>query len=264
MWPRRTWPRSRKATRQRRRGRIQWSSRPRQRSTGRWSQSRSRRLGRMRTGAFTGRMRAFSELNTQPTDTPVQRFKCSLATALTWLGARVIRYSFPVRLLHSLLHAVYPGAIQTRGSAPRILAALPLRRALDKPRGGAQPQEYGHNRMTSLTRLSVSALLFLAPAAAQQPPLIDRELFFGDPEIAGAQISPDGKYIAFLKPLNKTRNIWVKETAAPFDSAKPITNDTKRPIAQYFWSRDGKYVLYAQDKLGDENYNVYAVNPAEA
>src|ERR1019366_7981434 len=202
--------------------------------------------------------------NTQPTDTPVQRFKCSLATALTWLGARVIRYSFPVRLLHSLLHAVYPGAIQTRGSAPRILAALPLRRALDKPRGGAQPQEYGHNRMTSLTRLSVSALLFLAPAAAQQPPLIDRELFFGDPEIAGAQISPDGKYIAFLKPLNKTRNIWVKETAAPFDSAKPITNDTKRPISQYFWSRDGKYVLYAHDKLGDENYNVYAVNPAEA
>ena len=118
--------------------------------------------------------------------------------------------------------------------------------------------------MTSLTRLSLSALLLLAPVAAQQPPLIDRELFFGDPEISGAQISPDGKYIAFLKPLNKTRNIWVKKTDAPFDSAKPITNDTKRPISQYFWSRDGKYVLYAQDKLGDENYNVYAVNPAEA
>src|SRR3989442_7343661 len=46
-----------------------------------------------------------SELNTQPTVTPVQRFKCSLTTALTWLGARVVRYSFPVRLFHSLLHA---------------------------------------------------------------------------------------------------------------------------------------------------------------
>ena len=32
------------------------------------------------------------------------------------------------------------------------------------------------------------------------PPLIDRELFFGDPEISGAQLSPDGKYIAFMKP----------------------------------------------------------------
>jgi dipeptidyl aminopeptidase/acylaminoacyl peptidase len=118
--------------------------------------------------------------------------------------------------------------------------------------------------MTSLTRLSLTTLLLLAPAAAQQPPLIDRELFFGDPEISGAQISPDGKYIAFLKPLNKTRNIWVKKTDAPFDSAKPITNDTKRPIPGYLWSRDGKYVLYAQDKLGDENYNVYAVDPAAA
>src|SRR5450755_1297518 len=115
--------------------------------------------------------------------------------------------------------------------------------------------------MTSLNRLTLSTLLLLAPAAAQQPPLIDRELFFGDPEISGAQISSDGKYIAFLKPLDKTRNIWVKKTDAPFDSAKPITSDTTRPIPTYFWSRDGKFVLYVQDKAGDENYSVYAVNP---
>jgi hypothetical protein len=49
--------------------------------------------------------REISELNTQPTDTPVQRFKCSLTVALAWLGARVVRYTFPVRLFHSLLHA---------------------------------------------------------------------------------------------------------------------------------------------------------------
>ena len=41
----------------------------------------------------------------QPADTPVQRFKCGLTTALAWLGARVVRYSFPVRPFHSLLHA---------------------------------------------------------------------------------------------------------------------------------------------------------------
>src|ERR1019366_4814450 len=51
------------------------------------------------------REHAISELNTQPTDTPVQRFKCGLATALTWLGARVARYAFPVRLFHSRLPA---------------------------------------------------------------------------------------------------------------------------------------------------------------
>src|SRR5207244_10805138 len=46
-----------------------------------------------------------TELNTQPTDTPVQRFKCDVTAALTWLGARVARYAFSVRLFHSLLHA---------------------------------------------------------------------------------------------------------------------------------------------------------------
>lgn len=95
------------------------------------------------------------------------------------------------------------------------------------------------------------------------PPIIDRELFFGDPEISGAQISPDGKFISFVKPFKGTRNVWVKRTEEPFDAAKPITADTSRPISQYFWSRDGKYILFAQDKAGDENYNVYAVNPAD-
>jgi dipeptidyl aminopeptidase/acylaminoacyl peptidase len=97
-----------------------------------------------------------------------------------------------------------------------------------------------------------------------QPPIIDRELFFGDPEISGAQISPDGKFIAFVKPFKGTRNIWVKRTEEPFDAAKPITNDKSRPVTQYFWSRDGKYILFSQDKAGDENYLVYAVNPADS
>jgi dipeptidyl aminopeptidase/acylaminoacyl peptidase len=100
-----------------------------------------------------------------------------------------------------------------------------------------------------------------AQPAKVQPPIIDRELFFGDPEIAGAQISPDGKFIAFVKPFKGTRNIWVKRTEDPFDKAKPITADTARPIPSFFWSRDGKYILFVQDKGGDENYLVYAVDP---
>src|ERR1044071_10389313 len=111
-----------------------------------------------------------------------------------------------------------------------------------------------------------AVIIVTSPAmtAAQQkglPPIIDRELFFGDPEISGAQISPDGKFIAFVKPFKGTRNIWVKHTEEPFEKAKPITADTTRPIPAYFWSRDGKYILFVQDKGGDENYLVYAVDP---
>jgi dipeptidyl aminopeptidase/acylaminoacyl peptidase len=107
-----------------------------------------------------------------------------------------------------------------------------------------------------------------APGFAQSkdamPPLIDREIFFGNPEIGGAQISPDGKFISFAKPYKGTRNIWVKGVNEPFEKARVITAEAKRPIAGYFWSQDGKYILFVKDNDGDENFNVYAVNPAEA
>jgi dipeptidyl aminopeptidase/acylaminoacyl peptidase len=122
---------------------------------------------------------------------------------------------------------------------------------------------------TAIRRYLAIAIVFTAPVTlpaqnGKLPALIDRELFFGNPEISGAQISPDGRYISFLKPYKDTRNIWVKRTGDPYTAAKLMTNDTKRPVTQYFWSRDGKYILYAQDQLGDENYNVYAVDPASA
>jgi len=118
-----------------------------------------------------------------------------------------------------------------------------------------------------LACLTLLVFTLSRPITAQSSgaaPLIDRELFFGDPEISGAQISPDGQFIAFIKPYKGTRNVWVKRTAEPFDRAKPITADTSRPIRQYFWSRDGQYILFAQDKGGDENFNVYAVKPSES
>ena len=107
----------------------------------------------------------------------------------------------------------------------------------------------------------LGALLIAAPARADLPPLVDREIFFGDPEIAGAQISPDGRFISFIKPLDGVRNVWVKKADEPFDAARPVTADTARPIRSYFWSRDAKYILWVQDQGGDENFNVYAVDP---
>ena len=98
-------------------------------------------------------------------------------------------------------------------------------------------------------------------SSAGLPPLIDRELIFGNPEISGAQLSPDGKYLAFQKPWKATRNIYVKGVDEPFIAARLLTAEPKRPIAAYFWSRDSRYILYAKDNDGDENYNVYAVDP---
>ena len=116
------------------------------------------------------------------------------------------------------------------------------------------------------TILSIAVFALAVTTQAQTsnlPPLIDRELFFGPPVIAGGQLSPDGKYMSFLKTFKGTMNVWVKDASAPFESAHALTADTLRPIRNYFWSRDGKYILYVQDKGGDENFNVFAVSPSE-
>jgi dipeptidyl aminopeptidase/acylaminoacyl peptidase len=91
------------------------------------------------------------------------------------------------------------------------------------------------------------------------PPLIDREIFFGNPEITGARLSPDGKFIAFRKPYKGTLNIWMKGVGEPFDRARVLTEETARPIASFFWSRDSRFIMFNKDIGGDENFNVYAV-----
>ena len=116
---------------------------------------------------------------------------------------------------------------------------------------------------TSVLAAQAPALSFVeGPASSQAglPPLIDRELFFGNPEISSATLSPDGRFVAFRKPWNDTLNIWVKPIDEPFDRARRLTAETKRPIPAFFWSRDSKYILFVQDQGGDENYNVYAVD----
>jgi dipeptidyl aminopeptidase/acylaminoacyl peptidase len=146
--------------------------------------------------------------------------------------------------------------LRSRGALRTGAAGLAVALAVALPAAHASAQ-------AAATRAGKPAAKPAATSAAQAP-VIDRELFFGDPEYSGAQISPDGRFIAFIKPLEGTRNIWVKRADEPFEKAKPVTADTKRPIPGYFWSRDSKFILFVQDQGGDENYNVYAVDPAAA
>lgn len=106
------------------------------------------------------------------------------------------------------------------------------------------------------------AMTLATVSFAQKTPIIDRELFFGNPEISGGQLSPDGQWISFLKEFDGIMNIWVKRFDEPFENARPLT-DSRRPLYGYFWSRDGKYILYVRDKDGDENINIFIVNPAD-
>lgn len=96
---------------------------------------------------------------------------------------------------------------------------------------------------------------------AQEAALIDREIFFGDPKVSSAAISPDGRFISFIKPYRGVANVYVKTRAEPFEAARPLTAAT-RPLGGYSWTRDSRFVLVLQDRGGDENFHLVAVDPA--
>jgi dipeptidyl aminopeptidase/acylaminoacyl peptidase len=89
------------------------------------------------------------------------------------------------------------------------------------------------------------------------PPIIPIQHFFDNPEIAGAQISPNGQFISFLKPYKEKLNVYVREIGS--SEERRMTTDTIRPVRGYFWSADGSMLLYVQDKGGNENYHVHSV-----
>ena len=90
------------------------------------------------------------------------------------------------------------------------------------------------------------------------PKIIPREIIFGNPDKASAKLSPDGNRLAYLAPVNGVLNVWVANSETP-EAAQPITNDTNRGIRRYFWSYTNDYIIYLQDKGGDENWRAYSV-----
>jgi len=88
--------------------------------------------------------------------------------------------------------------------------------------------------------------------------LIPRKTLFGNPERTAVTLSHDGALIAWLAPLDGVLNVWV----APLDAigdANPVTRDRGRGIRHYLWSYHPGYLLYGQDRDGDENWHVHAV-----
>src|SRR5262245_48264768 len=72
-------------------------------------------------------------------------------------------------------------------------------------------------------------------ARAELPPLIPREVLFGNPEKISPQISHDGQRLAWIAPDQKNvLQVWVKTVGKEDD--KVVTADKKRGIRQYGWA----------------------------
>ena len=93
----------------------------------------------------------------------------------------------------------------------------------------------------------------------REPELIPRKTLFGNPERTDVRISHDGTRISYLAPVDGVMNVWVAPVDAIQD-ARPVTQDTDRGIRLYFWTYNPGYIMYVQDRAGDENWHVYAVD----
>ena len=95
------------------------------------------------------------------------------------------------------------------------------------------------------------------------PPLIPREILFGNPDRSSPKLSPDGSRLAWLAPRDGVLNVWVQQIGSDgVDEAapRPVTEDTDRGIRAYTWAYDGRHLLYIQDIGGDEDWHVHATD----
>ncbi|MEM9300559.1 MAG: S9 family peptidase [Pseudomonadota bacterium] len=98
----------------------------------------------------------------------------------------------------------------------------------------------------------------LASSAAPVP-LITRAQIFGNPERTQGRISPDGRFVSWLAPVNNVLNVFVAPSDDP-TAARAITQDTFRGVSNHLWAPDSKFVFFLQDQGGNENFHVYAAN----
>ncbi|MHC4751112.1 MAG: S9 family peptidase [Planctomycetota bacterium] len=118
-----------------------------------------------------------------------------------------------------------------------------------------------HSKSISFFALLVlwGAIAFcISGCAAPEPELIPREILFGNPVKSSPQVSPNGKMMAYLAPVDNVLNVWVKTIGKEDD--RVVTKDDDRGIRRYFWAGDSEHIMYLQDVGGDENWRLYGVN----
>ena len=128
--------------------------------------------------------------------------------------------------------------------------------------GGTEPPPAAPKKQSVLASIGSGAPTAAPPRKEPprpDPSLLARNILFSNPDRARPLLSPDGKRIAYLSSVDGVLNVWV----APINDlakAKPVTQDKKRGIRNYRWAFTNDHVLYMQDRDGDENWHIHAVD----
>ena len=91
-------------------------------------------------------------------------------------------------------------------------------------------------------------------------PLIPRRLLFGDLGRSVVRISPDGRRVAFLAPLDGVLNLWV----GPIDDirdARPLTRVSDRDLGPWLqWLHNNRHLVFFREQGGDENWQAHRID----
>ena len=103
----------------------------------------------------------------------------------------------------------------------------------------------------------LSLFIFLMSFQDQFGRVIPMKDFFKNPEVAGFEISPDGNYLAYLKPYENRLNVFVKKIGE--EKEVRLTSSKDRSITNFFWKGSNR-IVYSQDKGGNENFHLFSVD----
>lgn len=115
-------------------------------------------------------------------------------------------------------------------------------------------REYFAFRYSTLIILIILALSSIILADE----MIPRSLLFEAPDKIMPQISPSGKYLSYLAPIDQVMNIWIRTIGKNDDY--PLTKNDKVSISKYFWSKNENNILYLQDNKGDNKWHLWTID----
>jgi len=105
-----------------------------------------------------------------------------------------------------------------------------------------------------LAALSIGLAVANFAIAAEQIPVED---FFKRSPMTSFQLSPNGKYMAAISPINERRNVAVINLETR--EARAVTGMRDRDVNGFSWANDDR-ILFYMDTDGNESFGIFAVN----
>jgi len=108
--------------------------------------------------------------------------------------------------------------------------------------------------LKNLFGVCVFFLFTAQPVYASQLPL---ETFFKKPQFAGFQLSPNGKELAALAPINGRMNLVIIDLVTR--KPRAVTGVKEQDVSGFLWANNDR-LLFFMDKDGNESFGIFAVN----